>query len=89
VRCYLVSRAQKRPHLQLRAINTLMLPMPGSPAFSWPMFRQRVGNWVDGINWPVAIAFWLFGDTVSIASISQATMSDNIFHQVSSTTFCM
>jgi hypothetical protein len=53
------------------------------------MFRQRVGNWVDGINWPVAIAFWLFGDTVSIASILRLTTSDNISRQVSSTTFYM
>jgi battenin len=39
-----------------------MLPMPGSPSFSWPMFRQRMQAYFDGVDWNVAIAFWLFGN---------------------------
>jgi hypothetical protein len=35
--------------------------MPGSPSFSWPMFRQRLRAFSDSVDWNVAIAFWLFG----------------------------
>jgi len=35
--------------------------MPGSPSFSWPMFRQRLRAYSDTVDWNVAIAFWLFG----------------------------
>jgi hypothetical protein len=35
--------------------------MPGSPSFSWPMFRQRLRAFSDTVDWNVAIAFWLFG----------------------------
>lgn len=39
--------------------------MPGSPSFSWAIFRQRVRAYVDGVDWNVAIAFWLFGKCCS------------------------
>jgi hypothetical protein len=35
--------------------------MPGSPSFSWPVFRQRLRAYSDTVDWNVAIAFWLFG----------------------------
>ncbi|KAM0719682.1 hypothetical protein Q7P37_003813 [Cladosporium fusiforme] len=38
-----------------------MLPMPGSPSFSLAMFRQRARALFAGIDWNVAVAFWLFG----------------------------
>lgn len=35
--------------------------MPGSPAFSAAMFRQRVRALFHGVDWNIAVAFWLFG----------------------------
>ncbi|KAK6420692.1 battenin CLN3 protein [Oleoguttula sp. CCFEE 5521] len=38
-----------------------MLPLPGAAASSWSLFRQRLAEKLNGINWSVAISFWLFG----------------------------
>lgn len=57
-----------------------MLPMPGSPSFSWPMFRQRMGTYVDGVDWNVVIAFWLFGkaDLTLFSRLVSTTTSNSI-----------
>lgn len=38
-----------------------MLPMPGAPSSSWALFRQRLRQQLEGVDWSVAVAFWLFG----------------------------
>nr|OQO24143.1 hypothetical protein B0A51_08986 [Rachicladosporium sp. CCFEE 5018] len=44
-----------------RDSTEVMLPLPGAPASSWSLFRQRLAGKLDGINWSVAVSFWLFG----------------------------
>lgn len=66
-----------------------MLPMPGSPSFSWPMFRQRMQVYFDGVDWNVAIAFWLFGNGVLIDASLYLKISNNRYLQASSTTSSM
>ncbi|OQO08578.1 hypothetical protein B0A48_06448 [Cryoendolithus antarcticus] len=44
-----------------RGSTEVMLPLPGAPASSWSLFRQRLAGKLDGINWGVAVSFWLFG----------------------------
>ncbi|EPE07936.1 golgi family integral membrane protein [Ophiostoma piceae UAMH 11346] len=38
----------------------LLLPLPGSPASSWALYRARLGAMFGG-RFPVFISFWLFG----------------------------
>ncbi|KAH9875058.1 battenin CLN3 protein, partial [Plenodomus biglobosus] len=38
-----------------------LLPMPGSPASSWAVYRARLKAVFDGANPRVCAAFWLFG----------------------------
>jgi battenin len=47
-----------------------MLPMPGAPSSSWALFRQRLRQQLDGIDWSVAIAFWLFGTLLPPSPLS-------------------
>ena len=37
------------------------LPMPGSPAASWAVYRARLKAVFDGADPRVCAAFWLFG----------------------------
>jgi hypothetical protein len=52
--------------------------MPGSPSFSWPMFRQRLRAYSDTVDWNVAIAFWLFGMS---SQLPPATRLSNTWHR--------
>ena len=38
-----------------------MLPLPGSPASSWAMYRARLAAIFSGADPRVCLAFWLFG----------------------------
>ncbi|KAK4693699.1 battenin, partial [Lecanoromycetidae sp. Uapishka_2] len=38
-----------------------MLPLPGSPAASWAMYRSRLAALFEGADPRVCVAFWLFG----------------------------
>jgi hypothetical protein len=38
-----------------------LLPMPGSPAASWAVYRARLRAVFDGADPRVCAAFWLFG----------------------------
>lgn len=38
------------------------LPMPGSPAASWAVYRARLKAVFDGADPRVCAAFWLFGE---------------------------
>ncbi|KAF2479275.1 protein btn1 [Neohortaea acidophila] len=38
-----------------------MLPLPGSPAWSWSRFQARIAARFEGADWRVCVAFWLFG----------------------------
>ncbi|KZF19888.1 batten's disease protein Cln3 [Xylona heveae TC161] len=38
-----------------------MLPVPGSPAASWPVYKERLRRLFEGADKRVCIAFWLFG----------------------------
>lgn len=40
------------------------LPMPGSPAASWAVYRARVKAIFDGADPRVCAAFWLFGECI-------------------------
>ncbi|ODH39738.1 hypothetical protein ACO22_01784 [Paracoccidioides brasiliensis] len=41
--------------------STPMLPLPGSPSFSWATFRGRFQALFNGADLRVCAAFWLFG----------------------------
>lgn len=43
-----------------------MLPLPGSPASSWAMYRARIASIFKGADPRVCTAFWLFGKCSSI-----------------------
>ncbi|KAI4727140.1 Rgp1-domain-containing protein [Aureobasidium sp. EXF-10728] len=38
-----------------------MLPLPGTPSSSYPLFRQRLSAMFDGVDKRVVASFWLFG----------------------------
>lgn len=38
-----------------------LLPMPGSPASSWAVYRARLKAVFEGADPRVCAAFWLFG----------------------------
>ena len=44
------------------------------------MFRQRMGTYVDGVDWNVVIAFWLFGkaDLTLFSRLVSTTTSNSI-----------
>jgi battenin len=39
-----------------------MIPMPGTPGFSWQRLSARVQGKFEGADLKVCIAFWLFGN---------------------------
>jgi battenin len=41
---------------------SIMLPLPGSPASSWALYRARFSAIFQGANPSVLLAFWLFGN---------------------------
>jgi battenin len=43
-----------------------MLPVPGSPASSWPLYRARFRAVFQGADPFVLVAFWLFGRFISL-----------------------
>jgi battenin len=43
-----------------------MLPLPGSPASSWALYRARFRAVFQGANPSVLVAFWLFGNFTSL-----------------------
>jgi battenin len=43
-----------------------MIPMPGTPAFSWRMLCARVQGKFEGADFKVCVAFWLFGKSTII-----------------------
>jgi len=58
--------------------------MPGSPSFSWPMFRQRLRAFSDTVDWNVAIAFWLFGTSSHLfVRLAVTRLSDPFEHLAS------
>ncbi|RVX75713.1 Protein btn1 [Exophiala mesophila] len=40
----------------------MTLPLPGSPSWSWPVFRERLKHAFSGADPRVCVAFWLFAD---------------------------
>lgn len=38
-----------------------MLPLPGAPSSSWPMYKARLRAVFEGTNPRSFLAFWLFG----------------------------
>jgi hypothetical protein len=41
--------------------STTMFPLPGSPASSWAVYKQRFKAVFAGADTSVLVAFWLFG----------------------------
>ncbi|KAK4184026.1 protein BTN1-like protein 2 [Podospora australis] len=38
-----------------------LLPLPGSPASSWALYRARLGAFFQDTNTSILVAFWIFG----------------------------
>jgi battenin len=43
------------------SISLGLLPVPGSAAASWPLYRSRMADFVRTPDTAVLVAFWLFG----------------------------
>lgn len=48
----------------------MTLPLPGSPASSWAMFRERLRLSFSGADPRVCVAFWLFGTCSASSSMN-------------------
>lgn len=51
-----------------------MLPMPGTPAASWAVYRAKFKSIFDGADPRVCAAFWLFGKPTCICAVSRCTV---------------
>lgn len=47
--------------------SSALLPLPGSPGSSWPMYRARLKALFHGADATVVVSFWLFGTSSPFA----------------------
>ena len=57
-----------------------LLPLPGSPASSWAMFRSRLGAIFSGADPRVCAAFWSFGKQHSRSRFITPPIGAGIYH---------
>jgi battenin len=59
-----------------------MLPLPGSPASSWALYRARFRAVFQGADASVLVAFWLFGEFAPLAASTIANKFTGLINNV-------
>jgi len=55
------SRQRHTRHFTIHTALSMRLPVPGSPAASWTVYKARLKAAFEGADRRVVAAFWLFG----------------------------